>query len=159
MLTFQSYTISMQEVPGEVSLVLQMAGCRHRCMGCHSQELWNEDGHTLTDHLEVLLAIYMEMITCVCFMGEGTDLEAMADTLRHIKETTGLKTCLYTGFNRVIDVEVMLPWLDFLKTGEYIRKLGGLESSATNQRFYRIHPATRSLDDLTHLFYERKRNP
>lgn len=90
--------------------------------------------------------------------GRGTDLETLADVLRHIKETTSLKTCLYTGFNRVIDVEVTLPWLDFLKTGEYIRKLGGLESPATNQRFYRIHPVTRSLDDLTNLFYVRKRN-
>lgn len=44
--------------------------------------------------------------------------------------------------------------LDYLKTGHYDEKLGGLDCPTTNQRFYRLESGR--LIDRTTLFRERK---
>ena len=57
--------------------------------------------------------------------------------LRRIR-ARGLKTCLYSGFDTAAPFAAILPLLDFLKLGPYDERLGGLDSPATNQRFYRV---------------------
>jgi anaerobic ribonucleoside-triphosphate reductase activating protein len=56
------------------------------------------------------------------------------------------KTCLYTG-QETVD-KAILEQLNYIKTGPWIKTLGGLSSPNTNQRF-------RNLDtnkNLNHLF-------
>ena len=40
-----------QEVPEEMSLAIAISGCRIRCKGCHSRELWEDKGEILDVYL------------------------------------------------------------------------------------------------------------
>lgn len=154
MLQFRDYTISMQEVPGEVSLVFNILGCSRRCKGCHSPELWESDGLQLETYLDEIVPFYKDMISCVCLMGDGNDLSAVGKTLANIKSVYGHKTCLYTGNDALNELHPLLRHLDYLKVGPYMQELGGLDNPSTNQRFYRV--VDQKLYDETHQFQERK---
>ena len=71
--------------------------------------------------------------------GDAEPFEIMR-LARWIRETwPGIKTAWYSGKESLpegFDVNV----LDYLKLGPYIEALGGLKSSDTNQRLYKIGP-------------------
>lgn len=153
MIYYQGYAISFQEVPDETSLVLLIADCPHRCPGCHSPELQRPEGKNLLADLPGLIDQYADAITCVCFMGDGQDVAALTDCF-HLVKTYGLKACLYTGGDAAPD----LPW-DYVKVGQYVEALGGLDSPTTNQRMYRFQWVKAKLavvDDITQRFQVRK---
>ena len=137
------YTVSFQEVPDEVSLVLLISDCQHHCPGCHSPELQKKTGEVLSEeYIDKLLSEYKSGVNCVCFMGEGDNLPEICRYARYIHSTYNLKTCLYTGIDEAI---CFSKWfgdidgsIDYLKCGEYIADLGGLDSPTTNQRMYRL---------------------
>lgn len=132
MVYYQGCTVSFQEVPDEVSLVISIADCPHRCPGCHSPQLQKPEGNNLKKDINQLIAKYADVITCVCFMGEGQDIETMHMLIKYV-HNLGYKTCWYTG--RTPEENRMLPVvLDYYKYGPYIEELGGLDSPTTNQR-------------------------
>ena len=142
-----SYDIVFQEVPGEVTLALNISGCPNRCPGCHSPHLREDIGEPLTPELiRDLIARYSLGITCVCFMGGDQAPAEVARLAAYVKEQ-GLKTAWYSG-QTYTDSREPLPasqqgevnrWteFDFVKVGPYVEALGGLKSPTTNQRFYR----------------------
>ncbi|MGE4568796.1 MAG: anaerobic ribonucleoside-triphosphate reductase activating protein [Bacteroidales bacterium] len=135
-----SYDIVFQEVPGEVTLALNLAGCPNHCEGCHSPHLQLEVGTTLdATLLATLLDTYGGAITCICFMGgdaEPREVERFALLSRALLDGR-LKTAWYSG-KTILAEECSLSSFDYLKLGPYIARLGGLDSPETNQRFYRI---------------------
>ena len=52
MLRLASFDVVFQEIPGEVTLALNLSGCPNRCAGCHSPHLWEEVGER-TGHGEL----------------------------------------------------------------------------------------------------------
>ena len=86
MLRYVNYDIVFQEIPGEVTLALNLSNCPNRCSGCHSPYLQNEIGDFLTEEvLSNLLATYKGGITCICFMGGDASLcevQELAEYLR-----------------------------------------------------------------------------
>lgn len=69
----------------------------------------------------------------------------LTDKLKTANEM-GFDTCLYTGLEQVdSQIAQNLTWL---KTGPFIKELGGLESPTTNQRFIEVKSNT----ILNHLF-------
>ena len=46
-----SFDIVFQEIPGEVTLALNLSGCPCHCPGCHSQHLWEDIGEELNAEL------------------------------------------------------------------------------------------------------------
>ena len=125
-----SYDIVFQEVPGEVTLALNISGCPNRCPGCHSPHLREDIGEKLTDELlDALINQYRTGITCVCFMGGDQDPDEVARLAAHVR-AQGLKTA--------------------------VEALGGLKSPTTNQRFYRREGNT--WHDETYRF-QRKPSP
>lgn len=131
---FSHEQVVFQEVPDEVSLAYTISGCPLRCPGCHSAYTWPPETGTLLseDYFCQRLQTYAGLITCVLFMG-GEWLEAQLLPLLKMARQQGLKTCLYTGHDRVTpELEAELT---YLKTGPWIRELGGLDSPTTNQRF------------------------
>lgn len=139
MLRLASYDVVFQEVPGEVTLALNISGCPNGCPGCHSPHLRAETGEPLDDELlRCLLDRYGGTVTCVCFMGGDGEPHEVERLAKLSKALTGgrLKAAWYSGRSH-------LPegfdggCLDYLKLGPYIERLGGLRSPATNQRFYR----------------------
>lgn len=136
-----SEEVVFQEVPGEVSLAYTMTGCPVGCKGCHSADTWAVgSGLELTlDYLEQQMRRYHGFITCLAFMG-GEWRPRMLKAALQLAHSKGLKTCLYTGYE---DAPIELRrHLDYLKTGPWIKALGGLDSAHTNQKFYDLRSET-----------------
>lgn len=83
-----------------------------------------------------MIARYRGLVTCVCLMGEGRNLAELETAIRRIK-AAGMKTCLYSGHDRITPFRGFLTLLDYIKLGPYCEALGSLDNPTTNQRFYR----------------------
>ena len=134
MLKVASFDIVFQEIPGEVTLALNLSNCPCHCPGCHSQHLAEDIGEPLTEELmDDLIGRYKGLITCVAFMGGDADPEEVARWAEYVKAFR-LKTAWYSGrMNMPKDEKAF----DYVKLGPYIEALGGLKSEKTNQRFYK----------------------
>ena len=107
-------TVVFSEVPDEVSLAISITGCPRHCPDCHSKYLWEYSGDLLLENLDALIVKYLPHITCVCFMGEGQNPTQLREALQIVR-CHGLKTCLYSGCERVEPFHDLLPLLDYLK--------------------------------------------
>ena len=149
---YDTYDITFAEVPDEISLSIAITNCQGRCEGCHSPHLRENIGSDLLLALPELLDKYDGLITCVCFLGEGNDGQSLIEAIK-IANNRGLKTCLYSG-RESCDIYKYVK-LDYLKTGPYIKDLGGLTTMGTNQRMYKItYPDTGEpkLENITYIF-------
>ena len=165
MLKVASFDIVFQEIPGEVTLALNLSGCPCHCKGCHSPHLWEDRGEELnTALLDGLLDRYGAMITCVAFMGGDQSPEEVARWAEYVKNMSagpasegGLKIAWYSGrpftpetFNSKTSLNFQLSTFNFVKFGPYIEALGGLKSPETNQRLYKWNGNT--WEDITAVF-------
>lgn len=151
-LKYSSYDIVLQEIPNEITLSFTITGCGLRCVGCHSEYLWDKNnGEELTNELFLsLLKKYEGMISCVLFMGGEWHLNELLEKIQFANEL-GLKTALYTGFNEkqiARKTPQLLTELHFLKTGKWLESLGGLNNPTTNQRLRNLKTG----EILNHLF-------
>ena len=150
MLKVASFDIVFQEIPGEVTLALNLSNCPCHCPGCHSQHLAEDIGEEVNKELlDGLIARYGSMITCVAFMGGDAEPEEVAKWAEWVK-SRALKTAWYSGrtsYPRNPRV------LDYLKLGPYIESLGGLKSEKTNQRLYKREDD--SWIDITSVFWKK----
>lgn len=134
MLKVASYDIVFQEIPGEVTLALNLSGCPCHCKGCHSPHLWEDIGEELDQSLmESLTGQYKGLITCVAFMGGDQNPQEVLHWAEWVR-SIALKTAWYSGRTKFPEKK---DSLDYLKLGPYIEALGGLKSEKTNQRLYR----------------------
>ena len=136
MLKYTDTQIVFEEIPDEITLAINISNCPHRCPGCHSPYLRENIGEDLYGKTLIDLIKKNDGITCVLFMGEGKDEDALfklIDMLRHFYGKS-IKIGLYTGGN---DVSPFL-WenLDYIKLGPYIEERGPLNKETTNQRLY-----------------------
>lgn len=129
--------VGFREFPDEISLLINITGCCFHCLGCHSPELWEDIGTPLSiSELDKLIQDN-KGITCVGFMGGNlSDVNLLAFHISMYYPS--LKVGWYTG--GIIDENELLKleFLDYVKTGPYIKELGGLDSPLTNQKFYVI---------------------
>ncbi|AVM50891.1 anaerobic ribonucleoside-triphosphate reductase activating protein [Capnocytophaga sp. oral taxon 878] len=142
MLRYSSYNIVLQEVPNEISLCFTITGCKLACEGCHSEYTWDgSKGEVLTNELlQSLLTKYNGMISCVLFMGGEWEADRLLSLIFQVK-CKQLKTALYTGLNlKQVQRQCpeLLACLDYIKTGKWLPKLGGLNSPTTNQEFLNL---------------------
>ena len=117
----------------------------------------NVQNQLTTEYLENRIKQYQDMISCVLFLGGEWKIKQLIELLQTVKNTNpSLKTCLYTGLEldeivelieQDINEKVEIGWkyifdnnlLDYLKTGRWIRELGGLDNKKTNQQFYKVN--------------------
>lgn len=152
-LRYSNYDIVFQEVPGEVTLAINITGCPHRCKGCHSSYLQEYFGELLLENLESLIEKYRGMITCVAFMGGDQNISDLSNALRTCKNR-GIKTCVYSGANEIRIFDDVISYLDYLKIGKYEESCGGLDSLKTNQKFFVIQKGKPI--NMTYLFWKPK---
>ena len=153
-LKYLGYSIVCQEVPDEVSLVINVSGCPHKCEGCHSKYLWEYAGHYVSDDLDKLLNKYHGLITCVCFMGGDQNQEELLELLMNVHRHK-LKTALYTGVDNLQDLSVrVLGNLDYCKIGHYDDSSGGLNNKHTNQKMFMWNWHTNKWEDITYKFWK-----
>ena len=148
MLRVASFDIVFQEIPGEVTLALNLSNCPCHCPGCHSPHLAEDIGEELNEELlSGLLARYGSMITCVAFMGGDANPEEVAQWAHRV---CPLRTAWYSGrMNMPQDDKAF----DYVKLGPYIESLGGLKSEKTNQRLYKREDD--SWTDITSVFWKK----
>lgn len=169
-LRYASTQVVFTEVPNEISLAINITGCTIHCKGCHSQWLWSNKGKELTkDELNNLIE-NNKGITTVLFMGGDNFIKQLTERARSINyHYPNLKVAWYSGRDDLEDsrIKELMTYLDYVKVGPYIKKLGGLDSPNTNQRFYKIdrvpavegHPELGTklkLIDQTYLFQSKK---
>lgn len=136
-------TISLLEVPGEISLTLGVSGCPHNCPGCSWAKEDTEGENVTIQEFSNKLDSLKGSVTVVTFLGGEwfNDIEGFLQ----LTKDSGFKTCLYTGLDSV-DIDMNL--LDYLKVGSWKRDLGGLDSEETNQKFIKVKTG----EVLNHLF-------
>ncbi len=149
MLRLASYDVVFAEVPGEVTLALNLSECPHRCPGCHSPHLQGVQGEELDGALlDGLLSRYAGAVTCVCVMGGDNDPGAVGRVAKRVREHN-LRTGWYSGC-ATLPAAIDPRDFDYIKLGPYKEALGGLGDPATNQRFYRVENG--ALKDCTAQF-------
>ena len=165
MIKYVQTEVVFSEIPDEITLAINISNCQNHCPGCHSAYLRTDIGEELTtEKLDSLIQDNMG-ITCVCFMGEGNDPEALQALISYLKIKTRLKVGLYSGRENV-DEDFYWDNLDYLKIGPYVKEWGPLNCSATNQRLYgavninkaiNVHGKWRShWADITNKFWKKE---
>lgn len=161
MIKYASYAVTFAEVPDEVCLTIQVTNCPCRCDGCHSAYLQQDIGADLEKDLPSLLEQYKGRVTCVCFMGSGNDLEALARCVG-IVHGFGLRVAIYTGnaFNAMLHawlqyVTFLYGLPEYVKTGVYVKELGGLDSEKTNQQMWKLEGEF-TYQDITSRFWKKR---
>ena len=150
-LKYASYSIALQEVPDEISLVINITGCPYKCDGCHSEYLWDYYGEYLSDKIDDLIAQYKGLFTCVCFMGGDQNMSELLEVNEYCK-WLGYKTCLYSGSD---DIGLLdYKCFDYIKLGAYMKDLGGLDVITTNQKMYKLVDGL--YVDITYRLQNRK---
>lgn len=159
MLRYDSYDIVFQEIPGEVTLAVNLSNCPNRCKGCHSPHLQEDHGEILDEQsLISLIKKYESAISCLCFMGGDNapdEVERLAAFIRKENGNT-LKTAWYSG-KSALPSNCDIAHFNYIKLGPYIETLGGLKSLTTNQRFYRIEEG--KMLDITYRFQQNIPRP
>lgn len=129
--------VVFDEIPEEVTLAINISNCQNNCVGCHSSYLKNDIGEELNrENIKKLISEYPN-ISCVCFMGEGKDQEALIRAANIFQEEDyNLQIALYSGR---VEVEPQIyNTFDYVKVGPYIEEKGPLTSRTTNQRLYHV---------------------
>lgn len=130
--------VVFEEIPDEVTLAIEITNCPGHCEGCHSPWLREDIGEELTPDVLRKLIDDNRGITCVCFMGEGKDPEALkylALSIR-LRSDYPYKVALYSGRDEV--EKEYDTYFDFLKIGAFRKEFGPLNKETTNQRLYEI---------------------
>lgn len=173
MLKYTDTQVCFQEVPGEITLCINISNCPCHCKGCHSAYLAEDIGKELewygcigkskkSEGLSNLIK-KNKGITCVCFMGGDNDPKMINELASKIKwhcnnipEYWGnLKVAWYSG-RQELAKEIDLSNFDFIKLGPYLEEYGPLNCRTTNQKFYSIvHTSmgTNKMYNLTHKFW------
>lgn len=153
MLRYVNTAVVFQEIPGEVTLAINVANCPCRCPGCHSPFLWEDTGYDLTNAaLDSLIASTKSDITCVCLMGGDADPVAVNRLAGYLRSRyADFKVGWYSGRVR-ISATIDRSNFDYIKVGPYIKHLGALKERTTNQRLYKCHK-NGTLEDITPLFW------
>ena len=150
MLKYVNTGIVFQEIPDEVTLAMNISNCPCHCPGCHSHYLWEDIGLPLdTNTIDNFVQKYGQEITCFAFMGGDGDPKGVSMLAQYIhEEYPQYRVAWYSG--RIVNKTDF----DYIKVGPYIRHLGPLKQSTTNQRMYRKTPDG-TFEDITSRFWKK----
>lgn len=151
MLKYLDTKVTFAEVPDEVTLCINITGCKNNCKGCHSPYLAEDIGEDLTIERLTQLATEAEGITCVCFMGGDSDTKRLNRLAKWVQDELDLKVAWYSGRDELSE-HIYISNFDIVKLGRYDEKSGPLNCPTTNQRFYRIIDG--EMYDFTYLFWK-----
>jgi len=155
MLRYSNYDIVFQEIPGEVTLAINLSNCPNGCKGCHSPYLQQNIGEVFDrSTLKYLLDKYGNSVTCICFMGGDATPDKVEELAWFIKAKSEekIKVGWYSGKSKLPE-NISVESFNYIKLGPYIEKYGALNKPTTNQRFYKIEDG--KMIDNTFLFSKK----
>ena len=152
----QATSVVLEEIPGKVSLAVDVSNCPLNCPGCHSPFLQKNIGEELTTSaIDEMIADNFG-VNCFLFFGEGQDDGSFLDLAWHIRDNyPEMSIALYSGRSEVPSTYWRV--FDYIKVGPYIERLGPLNSPTTNQRLYKVESGRRV--DITPQFWHRGIDP
>ena len=140
MLKYLNTQVTFAEVPDEITLCINITGCKNGCKNCHSSYLAEDIGNPLNKTVLSKLLEDNKGISCVSFMGGDRDTIHIVALASWVKTHTNLKVAWYSGRQEISDIVAsQLRWFDYIKLGPYKEEFGPLNSRTTNQRFYKVH--------------------
>ena len=151
MLKYLNTQVTFSEVPDEITLCINITGCKIGCKNCHSSYLAEDIGEELNSFSLKELISNNKGITCVSFMGGDSSPSKIDALAQWVKINYPIKTAWYSG-RQELSKDINLNNFNFIKLGPYIEDLGPLNSKTTNQRFYKIEEG--KLIDITNLFWK-----
>lgn len=150
--------VSFSEIPDEISLCINISGCKNACQGCHSPWLAKDIGIILNSSELNRLIENNKGITCVCFMGGDSNPEEINILASDIK-TLNLKVGWYSGKQNISE-SIDIKNFDYIKVGPYIQELGPLTNKTTNQKMFKIihFKGMSNMKDITYKFWKNNKN-
>lgn len=155
MLKYLNTQVTFAEVPDEITLCINITGCKNGCKNCHSSYLAQDIGKPLNKSSLSELIEGNKGVSCVSFMGGDSDAIHLAALASWVKTHTHLKVAWYSGRQELAGIVArQLQWFDFIKLGPYKEEFGPLNSRTTNQRFYKV--SGKELVDITNKFWKHE---
>ena len=155
MLKYLNTQVTFTEVPDEITLCINITGCKNGCKNCHSSYLAQDIGKPLNKSSLSELIEGNKGVSCVSFMGGDNDAIHLVALASWVKTHTNLKVAWYSGRQELAGIVArQLQWFDFIKLGPYKEEFGPLNSRTTNQRFYKV--SGRELVDITNKFWKHE---
>ena len=94
--------ITLSEVPGKTSLVIEFSKCQQHCRFCHSPWLWDdEDGSVMFSLVELVECVSHTMnddVSCILLMGgttNGIPMEDLKLLVEKLYKAWGIPIALY----------------------------------------------------------------
>ena len=125
---------------------IYLAGCRHRCPGCHNPQSWDPEAGRLMTLDEIMQIVREEDFDVTLTGGDPLyDPQSILVLAKAIRES-GYGIWLYTGYTygeilEQEDMKAVLPYLDAVVDGPYVESLRNPDlqfRGSTNQRI--IYP-------------------
>ena len=151
MLKYLNTQVTFAEVPDEITLCINITGCKNGCKNCHSSYLAQDIGTELTFNEVRKLIKKNSGISCIAFMGGDSEPKRINALASFVTNHYQLKVAWYSG-RQELSKDIELRNFDYIKLGPYIEELGPLSSRTTNQRLYRVEKEV--LIDITNKFWK-----
>lgn len=155
MLKYLNTQVTFAEVPDEITLCINITGCKNGCKNCHSPYLAEDIGTELTFNEVKRFIKNNSGISCIAFMGGDIEPKRVDALASFVTNHSQLKVAWYSG-RQEISKDIDLINFDYIKLGPYEEDKGPLNKRTTNQKFYKVfHFSTGrcELIDITHKFW------
>lgn len=150
MLKYLNTQVTFAEVPDEITLCINITGCKNGCKNCHSSYLAQDIGTELTFNEVRKLIKKNSGISCIALMGGDAEPDKINTLASFIINHCGsIKVAWYSG-RQELNNNIDLCNFDYIKLGPYKEEFGPLNSRTTNQRFYKVNG--KELVDITNKF-------
>lgn len=150
MLKYLNTQVTFAEVPDEITLCINITGCKNGCKNCHSSYLAQDIGTELTFNEVRKLIKKNSGISCIALMGGDAEPDKINTLASFIINHYGsIKVAWYSG-RQELNNNIDLCNFDYIKLGPYKEEFGPLNSRTTNQRFYKVNG--KELVDITNKF-------
>lgn len=153
MLKYLNTQVTFSEVPDEISLCINITGCKVGCKNCHSSYLAQDIGTELTFSELRRLIKHNSGISCIAFMGGDSEPKRIDALASFVTNHYQLKVAWYSG-RQELSKEIDLKNFDAIKLGPYKEEFGPLNSRTTNQRFYKV--SNGELINITSKFWKHE---
>lgn len=154
MLKYLNTQVTFAEVPDEITLCINITGCKNGCKNCHSSYLAQDIGTELTFNEVRKLIKKNSGISCIALMGGDAEPDKINTLASFIVNHYGsIKVAWYSG-RQELNNNIGLCNFDYIKLGPYKEEFGPLNSRTTNQRFYKVNG--KELVDITNKFWKHE---
>ena len=134
------YRGSIVDGPG-IRTVLFVQGCKRECEDCHNPSTWDFDKGKEFDIEDIVEELRKKCLNKKLTISGGEPLLQYPAILDLVKILDGFNIVLYTGFEYDDVPKELLPYLDYIKVGKYIKERGSTIipfMGSNNQRFIDI---------------------